>query len=343
VPDIVALAATLTNDGVVTLNSLGAFAVATVNVGAGGTITASAVAAAPLPVSLTICRTDPGSGQCLQPAAPTVTVVIGPGETPTFSVFVKASAYVPFLPGVNRVTLRFRDAGGTTRGSTGVALRSGSLSGSWSVTVRGTAQLDGGGSLPLVPFTLEGAVVQHGHDLSGTLLLDNIDDVIGGLPGCSVSCPVPGSCTLSCSGLLSCTFACTPATARCAEPLDLTGTVDGVLAVNLQGGAVVQGSCSGSAGSGTLSVHDTLAIALSGSPVTLAGTHTGRDERSCAGTGVFAGAMTCPSFSFSGPYNQSILTPSSIAAAAVDPGSPGLPAASLWEVIRRALDRLAVP
>ena len=45
VPDIVALAATLTNDGIVNIpgaNGTGAFAVATVNVGASGSITASA-------------------------------------------------------------------------------------------------------------------------------------------------------------------------------------------------------------------------------------------------------------------------------------------------------------
>ena len=40
VPDIVALAATLSNDGIVTLASTGVFAVATVNLGATGTITA---------------------------------------------------------------------------------------------------------------------------------------------------------------------------------------------------------------------------------------------------------------------------------------------------------------
>src|SRR4029078_13187276 len=45
VPDIVALAATVGNDGIVNIpgaNCAGAFAVATVNVGIGGTITATA-------------------------------------------------------------------------------------------------------------------------------------------------------------------------------------------------------------------------------------------------------------------------------------------------------------
>jgi hypothetical protein len=344
VPDIVALAATLSNDGVVTLNSLGAFAVATVNIGAGGTITASAVGAGPsLPVTFTICRTDPGTGQCLQAPTPTVTTSIDPNETPTFSVFLNAIAYVPFLPAVNRVALRFRDAGGITRGSTSVAVKSGSLAGSWRVTVRGTAQVDGGGSLPLVPATFEGAVAQHGNALSGTLLLDNVDDILAGLPpSCSVSCSVPGTCFLSCPGLLSCTFTCTPATTRCAEPLDLAGTVNGVLAFGLQGGAVLEGSCVGSGGSGTLVVQDTMAITLSGSPITLTGAHAGRDDRSCAGTGVFSG-MPCLSFSFSGTYDQAILTPASVPAAAEGARRSGPPSGALWGAVGRALGRLALP
>jgi hypothetical protein len=344
VPDIVALAATLSNDGIVTLNSLGAFAVATVNVGAGETITASAVGATPsLPVSFTICRTDPATGQCLEPPTPTVTTPIGPNETHTFSVFVHGIAYVPFLPAVNRATLRFRDGFGITRGSTSVAVRSGSLAGSWRVTIRGTAVLDGA-SLPLVPATFEGAVGQHGNALSGTLLLDSVDDILVGLPpSCSLSCPGPGTCVVTCPELLSCTFTCTPATARCAEPLNLAGTADGVVAFGLQGSSVIEGSCAGAAGSGTLMVQDALAITLSGSPVTLTGTHAGRDDRACGGTGVFSGAVLCPSFSFSGTYDQAILTPAGFAAAAESAVAPGQPFGALWEVIARALERLVAP
>ena len=74
-------------------------------------------------------------------------------------------------------------------------------------------QLDGA-SLPLVPVTFEGAVGQHGNALSGTLLLDSVDDILVGLPSsCSLSCPGPGTCDVTCPGLLSCTFTCTPATA----------------------------------------------------------------------------------------------------------------------------------
>ena len=62
-PDVVALAATVTNDGVLHIpgnNGTGAFSVATVNVGVAATITASAnTGSAKLPVALTICQTNP--------------------------------------------------------------------------------------------------------------------------------------------------------------------------------------------------------------------------------------------------------------------------------------------
>jgi hypothetical protein len=342
VPDIVALAATLSNDGIVTLNSVGVFAVASVNVGATGTLTASAAAAtAGLPVSFTLCRTNPNTAACLQPPTASVTTTIASNETPTFSIFVNGSAFIPFLPGVNRVVLRFRDSGNTTRGSTSVAVRSGSLSGNWRVTVRGTAHFDTGEVEPLVPATLEGRVTQQNSALSGTLLADNIRDIVGILPpGCSLTCPTPGTCILNCTGLLSCTLSCTPATANCAERFDLigTGTESSTLAFEVHGGGLVQGSCSGQA-SGTLFVQDTTTITLSGSPITLTGTHSGRVDRSCGGTGDFAGAVECPDFSFSGTFDQSIQTPPGSVAAGEGERTSG----RLWGAITRALQRLVSP
>src|SRR5262245_4323930 len=68
-PDIVALAATTSNDGILNIpgtNGSGAFAVATVNVGASATMTASAdTGGASLPVNLFICETNPGTGAYL--------------------------------------------------------------------------------------------------------------------------------------------------------------------------------------------------------------------------------------------------------------------------------------
>ena len=127
VPDIVALAATTTNDGIVNVpgtNGTGAFAVATVNVGASGSITASAdTGNATLPVNIFLCQTNPTTGQCISAIGPSVTTTINANTTPTFGIFVQGSGNVPFDPAANRIFVRFRDGGNVTRGSTSVAVR----------------------------------------------------------------------------------------------------------------------------------------------------------------------------------------------------------------------------
>lgn len=127
VPDIVALAATLSNDGIVNIpgtDGTGAFAVATVNVGVGGTITASAdTGSASLPVSISLCETNPVSGQCISPIGSSVTTQINANATPTFAILVQGGGVVPFDPAANRIFVRFKDNGNVTRGSTSVAVR----------------------------------------------------------------------------------------------------------------------------------------------------------------------------------------------------------------------------
>ena len=127
VPDIVALAATINNDGIVNIpgpTGTGVFAVATVNVGVGATITASAdTGAASPPVSISLCETNPATGQCVSPIGPSVTTTINANATPTFGIFVTGSGPVPFDPAGNRIFVRFKDAGGVTRGATSVAVR----------------------------------------------------------------------------------------------------------------------------------------------------------------------------------------------------------------------------
>ena len=127
VPDIVALAATTSNDGILNIpgtNGAGALAVATVNVGASGGITATAdTGGASIPVNLFICQTNPGTGDCLAPPASSVTTTINASATPTFGIFVQGSGNVPFDPALNRIFVRFKDSGGVTRGSTSVAVR----------------------------------------------------------------------------------------------------------------------------------------------------------------------------------------------------------------------------
>ena len=128
-PDIVALAATLTNDGIVNIPGVtgtGAFAVATVNVGAGAPITATVdTGSVILPVVLSLCQTN-SAGACINPATPgpSATVQIGDNQTPTFAIFVQGTGTVVFFsPGVNRVFVRFKDAANVTRGATSVAVR----------------------------------------------------------------------------------------------------------------------------------------------------------------------------------------------------------------------------
>ena len=126
-PDIVSLAATVHNDGYVGVaTGSGAFAVATVNVGTGGSIVASAdTGSNTVPVTLTICETDPVSGQCITPIQQTVTTTIAANATPTFAIFVTATASIAPDPANKRIFVRFRDAMGTaTRGSTSVAVTS---------------------------------------------------------------------------------------------------------------------------------------------------------------------------------------------------------------------------
>ncbi len=126
VPDIVALAATVSRDGIVSIpgaTRVAAFAVASVNVGIAGTLTVSpdTGGAAP-PVTLSICQTDPGTSVCLQPPAASVGAVIAAGATPTFGVFIIAHGDVPFDPAAVRVFVRFSE-GGVVRGATSVAIQ----------------------------------------------------------------------------------------------------------------------------------------------------------------------------------------------------------------------------
>jgi hypothetical protein len=126
VPDIVALAATAMNDGILHITGTSgsnAFAVATVNVGASAQITATAsTGAATLPLAIGLCQTNPMSGQCISSIGSTVTTAINANATPTFAIFATASGSVPFVPQTNRIFVQFSDAGGVVRGSTSVAV-----------------------------------------------------------------------------------------------------------------------------------------------------------------------------------------------------------------------------
>ena len=126
-PDIVALAAAV--GGIVSLpgpTGIGALAVATVNVGASALITVTAdTGGAQLPLTLTLCQTNPLTGVCINPTTPasSVNVQINANETPTFAIFAQGAGTIPFSPGVNRINVLYKTQTGGTVGSTSVAVR----------------------------------------------------------------------------------------------------------------------------------------------------------------------------------------------------------------------------
>jgi hypothetical protein len=128
-PDVIALAATVSRDGIANIpgpSGTGAFAVASANVGSAGTITVTTdTGSVTVPVTVTLCQTNPSTSACLQPPGSTTTTAIGAGATPTFAVFVAGSGTaVPFSPAVNRVFVRFRDsASNAVLGATSVAIK----------------------------------------------------------------------------------------------------------------------------------------------------------------------------------------------------------------------------
>ncbi len=127
VADIVALASTMGDPGVVNapLNGSGAFAVATSNLGATAAITAAVTPRpADLPIDLAMCQTVPNTGACVGPLGATLPTTIANGETPTFAIFVGGRDQgVALDPANNRVVVEFLDAAGAVRGSTSVAVR----------------------------------------------------------------------------------------------------------------------------------------------------------------------------------------------------------------------------
>lgn len=126
IADIVALGATPTQDGILTVPQGGsaAFAVASVNVGVADTIRVTAdTGSASLPLTLSVCQTDPSTGLCNNPPTSSVTLAIAPNATPTFTVFATASGAIPFAPATARIFLRFFDSSNRTHGSTSVAVK----------------------------------------------------------------------------------------------------------------------------------------------------------------------------------------------------------------------------
>lgn len=130
--DVISVASTPSNDGIVRIpgvSGLAAFAVSAVNIGVAtstggcvefpgagsflGTVFVVEATAPGVHVQPTVCRTDPGTGACLdEPAGSVLFTPPAPGVPMTFSVFVQGDGTsVPFDPANNRVVLKFSEWG----------------------------------------------------------------------------------------------------------------------------------------------------------------------------------------------------------------------------------------
>ncbi len=124
VADVIALAATAQQDGIVHVpaGNAGAFAVASINIGVAANLTVAVdTGNARLPLSATVCETA-ANGQCMAPPSASLPIAYASGATPTFSVFVTTSAAIPLAPATARIFLRFLDGNGISHGATSVAV-----------------------------------------------------------------------------------------------------------------------------------------------------------------------------------------------------------------------------
>lgn len=128
--DIIPIAATASGDGIASAasDSVAAFALAAINVGALGNIEVSPrYWTSGSDVELEICQTDPLTGTCLTARSDAVTAEFARNEVRTFSVFVRFNGTdVPLQPASRRVYVDFKPAEGPAnviRGSTSVAVQ----------------------------------------------------------------------------------------------------------------------------------------------------------------------------------------------------------------------------
>jgi uncharacterized protein YfaP (DUF2135 family) len=124
--DIVALAATVSNDGIARTPgtaATGAFSVAAINVGAAANVIASVdTGGAAVNATFAICETN-AQALCLQPPSPSVNTSFTQGQPKTFSIFVTSNGtLIPLDPARTRAFVRFKVTGSSV-GATSVAVQ----------------------------------------------------------------------------------------------------------------------------------------------------------------------------------------------------------------------------
>jgi hypothetical protein len=126
VPDMIAVGLTPSNDGFAHTGGnggTGLFVIASDNIGLSASLTARARLSNPsLPITATVCQTDPKTAACLATPSASVTTAINNNQTSTWAAFLTASGAVNPDPANNRVFFEFVDSGGTVRGSTSTAI-----------------------------------------------------------------------------------------------------------------------------------------------------------------------------------------------------------------------------
>lgn len=125
VPDIIALSATASGDGILRLNNgVGAFSISAVNVGASGGNLRAKLPLLPAGITAGVCETFSSGaqlGQCKAAPSADYAFSLDASQTATFSVFVSSTVAIPFNPAFSRLSVMFYN-GFTLSGGTGVAL-----------------------------------------------------------------------------------------------------------------------------------------------------------------------------------------------------------------------------
>jgi streptogramin lyase len=126
VPDVIAVGLTPSNDGFAHTGGnggTGLFVIASDNIGLSASLTARARLSNPsLPITATVCQTNPQTAACLATPSASVTATINNNQTSTWAAFLTASGAVNPDPAANRVFFEFVDSGGIVRGSTSTAV-----------------------------------------------------------------------------------------------------------------------------------------------------------------------------------------------------------------------------
>jgi virginiamycin B lyase len=126
VPDVIAVGLTPSNDGYSHTggnSGTGIFVIAAMNIGASGHLTAQVMLSnSTMPLTATVCQTNPNTGQCLAPPTASVTTTIGADQNTTWTAFLTASGAIAQDAANNRVFFEFVDGSALVRGSTSTAV-----------------------------------------------------------------------------------------------------------------------------------------------------------------------------------------------------------------------------